>query len=704
MAMKYRWGEFTVDRDAGLLTRAGQPIEASRKVLDCIAYLIQNRDRVVGYDELIRRLWGHDNVTNHQLSQVVLSSRRVIGDDGQNQRAIRTISGMGYRWVAELRPESEEDPVAQPVAIASPAHGIDDAATPTDTIAAQPSPEVPAATSSLAPTVETSPLADTAAAETAGAPPLSRPPSQPRSTPTLLAVGGAALLCLCLLTLLPQLKDTPQAGPATGTDPLATLYVALYAGNFEDVRQGIATLPPALANAPATRILEIELDFYRGRQQRAWDKVEVQMARPEVAADPVLRARLLTMKSMIAVRMGAPNEEVLEYAETALRLLDTAKNAPPTVRASALERRAMTISENGRSDEALSDLAKAHEIFERHGQTTQALRVKSNMARVWMRTGRLHAALDALEDVAARYRENNDRLGELFARNTMTRIQMELLRWDDALATNDICMQLLREAPDADRRFRALQLRAQALIGKGKLRLATAQWEEASGLKLENQSYNTHAQLLLASGDANAALATAASAFDNEKPTDRHDILYDSKDGALLLWVLAAQALQAEGKPLPPIPPAHLQQLRESKTTLAQIARGYWLRWQGRTPQAETELRRALAQSRRDNYPLRMTLAAEPLVGLLLERGDHAAAQDVFDGLRAHDPDRMDGEYRVHLMRLRLALGTKDPARIRAAQRGLESVVGERKLPDEVALASARPPAGAVSAPGAGMH
>lgn len=61
-------GSYTFNRQAMLLTHNGQKVDALRKTLDCIHYLIENRDRVVDYGELIQKLWEHASATNDQLS------------------------------------------------------------------------------------------------------------------------------------------------------------------------------------------------------------------------------------------------------------------------------------------------------------------------------------------------------------------------------------------------------------------------------------------------------------------------------------------------------------------------------------------------------------------------------------------------------------------------------------------------------------
>jgi len=85
----------SLDRGGTLLTRQGRQVDISRKVLEYLCHLVENRDRVVSYDELIRKIWGHGNVTNHQLTQVILSARRALGDDAQAQRAPGRINSAG---------------------------------------------------------------------------------------------------------------------------------------------------------------------------------------------------------------------------------------------------------------------------------------------------------------------------------------------------------------------------------------------------------------------------------------------------------------------------------------------------------------------------------------------------------------------------------------------------------------------------------
>lgn len=76
-------------------------LSVNRYVFDSIAYLIDHRDRAVGRDELVAAVWGRVEITDGHLNQIIARARRVLNDNAQTQRLIRTVPGFGYRWVGE---------------------------------------------------------------------------------------------------------------------------------------------------------------------------------------------------------------------------------------------------------------------------------------------------------------------------------------------------------------------------------------------------------------------------------------------------------------------------------------------------------------------------------------------------------------------------------------------------------------------------
>lgn len=112
----YQFGSYRVNPSARELRRAGEIIVVSPKVFDCIVYLIEHRERAVGRDELVAAVWGKVDVGDPLLGQILVKARRVLGDTGNEQWAIRTVPRFGYRWVADLAVEDDGPVSAAPSA------------------------------------------------------------------------------------------------------------------------------------------------------------------------------------------------------------------------------------------------------------------------------------------------------------------------------------------------------------------------------------------------------------------------------------------------------------------------------------------------------------------------------------------------------------------------------------------------------------
>lgn len=118
----YRFGDYRLDPAARELRHHGRLMPLPRRVFDGLAYLVEQRDRAVGHDELISALWGRVDVANAQLSQLIMQVRRAVGDDSQAQHSVRTIAGFGYRWVVPTEAiEGADPPPASTTAVAEAA-------------------------------------------------------------------------------------------------------------------------------------------------------------------------------------------------------------------------------------------------------------------------------------------------------------------------------------------------------------------------------------------------------------------------------------------------------------------------------------------------------------------------------------------------------------------------------------------------------
>ncbi|HJU39879.1 MAG TPA: winged helix-turn-helix domain-containing protein, partial [Tahibacter sp.] len=114
----YRFGAFRLDPQARELTENGARVNLRISTIDCLIHLVRHRDRPVGRDELASAVWGRVDVSEVSLTHAIMSLRRTLGDTGNEQRAIRTVPRVGYRWV--LDGTVEETPDAAPVAAIEP--------------------------------------------------------------------------------------------------------------------------------------------------------------------------------------------------------------------------------------------------------------------------------------------------------------------------------------------------------------------------------------------------------------------------------------------------------------------------------------------------------------------------------------------------------------------------------------------------------
>lgn len=115
---RYIFGPFSLDPQARLLLRDGEPIPMAGKTFDTLVVLVQNRGRLVDKDELLSQVWAGTVVEEANLSQSVFTVRKILGDNPKDRRYIATVAGRGYQFVApvtELTIETPQEPAADSV-------------------------------------------------------------------------------------------------------------------------------------------------------------------------------------------------------------------------------------------------------------------------------------------------------------------------------------------------------------------------------------------------------------------------------------------------------------------------------------------------------------------------------------------------------------------------------------------------------------
>ena len=100
--MIFAFGDLELDTGLYELRRHGQPVKVEPQVFDLLHFLVRNRDRVVSRDEIVDEIWGGRIVSEATISTCLKAARQAVGDDGRNQRLIRTVHGRGFRFIGEV--------------------------------------------------------------------------------------------------------------------------------------------------------------------------------------------------------------------------------------------------------------------------------------------------------------------------------------------------------------------------------------------------------------------------------------------------------------------------------------------------------------------------------------------------------------------------------------------------------------------------
>jgi len=100
--MLYRFEDFALDPSLYELRKSGERIKLEPQVFDVLAYLVEHSDRLVSKDEIVERVWGDKFISDAALNSRLMAARKALGDNGKEQRLIRTQHGRGFRFIGEV--------------------------------------------------------------------------------------------------------------------------------------------------------------------------------------------------------------------------------------------------------------------------------------------------------------------------------------------------------------------------------------------------------------------------------------------------------------------------------------------------------------------------------------------------------------------------------------------------------------------------
>ena len=100
---RYAFGDFVLERLQHRVSHLdGTPLNLTPRVFSALLLFVENPGELLTKDALMLALWPGLVVEENNLSQVVSSLRRALGDDTQGSRYIQTVPRQGFRFVAAV--------------------------------------------------------------------------------------------------------------------------------------------------------------------------------------------------------------------------------------------------------------------------------------------------------------------------------------------------------------------------------------------------------------------------------------------------------------------------------------------------------------------------------------------------------------------------------------------------------------------------
>lgn len=100
--MIYEFSNCTLDLARHELVRDGEIVHVEPQVFDVLVLFVENAGRLITKDRLIEDVWQGLSVSDSTISARMNATRKAIGDNGKDQRMIKTVPRRGFQFIAEL--------------------------------------------------------------------------------------------------------------------------------------------------------------------------------------------------------------------------------------------------------------------------------------------------------------------------------------------------------------------------------------------------------------------------------------------------------------------------------------------------------------------------------------------------------------------------------------------------------------------------
>lgn len=98
----FGFDEFVLDTNEKILLRRGEPVSITPKVYDLLYLLVENHGHLLEKEAIMDVVWADSFVEESNLTYTIRQLRKLLDDDARNPKFIETVSGRGYRFIAEV--------------------------------------------------------------------------------------------------------------------------------------------------------------------------------------------------------------------------------------------------------------------------------------------------------------------------------------------------------------------------------------------------------------------------------------------------------------------------------------------------------------------------------------------------------------------------------------------------------------------------
>lgn len=640
----YCFGDFRLIPALREAWQSEQLIPVQPRVFDTLVYLIQHRDRAVGRDELISAVWGRVDLTDNVLCQIVGRARQLVGDTGEAQHSIRTISRFGYRWVRDLDVLSAQTETEQV-----------DMNTEADI---PPAYQIPAA-------------------------------SRPHWT-----VAAMTLVLLCATCLISQASNAPienGAAAATTLDAkLAHVRDALKHDRLDQARAIVRAFSDHDRARPDVRFETAELASKEGRYADALNANTALLA--DVGqSDPLIAGKAAAGAGWAEFVQGMDHYPTARrYYEQAIDLLRPLQGTDARLALGRVWSRLGGLHTNlVEFDAAERAYTQARIALEGIGDRSALGRLESNVGLMLTYQYRATDALPRLQRAADLCAQADDASCEAGARMNLVNIYLAQLRPAEALPSEPRLRDLRDRLGDPIDTSQLDLARADVLMANGRLNEAEIVLNGLAGRPTQNDPQLTAIRDLAASTLARGRANWKEAAASIQKALSSAWYVPDSGAATQARWkmiealralddvpgiVKAAEASDAQANAYPDAPDIGLY---------AALARGTAAAAQGDEAKARKELNLALTQAEQNHSPYDLLQVYSAYAPFLIQQGEQIKARAMADRL----DDWANHDFDAALVQLDIYHALGSEAWLASLDRA-RRLAGERIIPPALAAPS----------------